>query len=163
MTGLAGAGGPAWTAALRVGCEPRARYLLCYEAPRIGALANRPLLPAGLVAFVSRGSARVSGGVPELDALCATEAAEAGLQGDFIASVSTQMQSAHERLTSRGAWKRPDGTEVGPYSSLGSPFGYLSASMSQLANGEYLTVTPTYVASGVHPAQVDGPSTNCQH
>jgi hypothetical protein len=53
------------------------------------------------------------GGLADADALCATEAAEAGLSGSFKALLAADGYSAEDRFDTDGdVWVRPDGVAI---------------------------------------------------
>jgi len=82
--------------------------LVCIETGHIAAVAVQP--QAGRFAFVSAGSFVAGGGLASADALCAGEAAAAGLPGTYLAALGSSAGAAFSRFSLTGpTWVRPDG------------------------------------------------------
>lgn len=81
-----------------------------------------PGVPPGVrIAFVSHGTLKGNAGAAGFDALCAQEAADAGLPGTFVALVATTTQSAIARAgldLTRALWYRPDGVKLSAWGSV---------------------------------------------
>ena len=85
--------------------------LLCLGIDRAGQLPD--LEPTGKLAFVSRGRVAGSAGRPAFDALCQSEATDAGLSGNFLAAVSMSGEPIADRFGGSGTtWQRVDGVEL---------------------------------------------------
>jgi hypothetical protein len=89
--------------------------LHCFETDyNVNITYNRV---AGRVAFVA-GSTQSGGGVALFDALCATDAASAGLPGTYLAFVGTSTASAASRFSSASTFVRTDGIPVAQAADL---------------------------------------------
>ncbi|MCC6847898.1 MAG: hypothetical protein IT294_05305 [Deltaproteobacteria bacterium] len=130
-------GGPvAWTARSNAGCDT-ARRLYCFQIDHTSNLAPPPT--SGKVAFVSTKAFLPGPGVDvaDADALCADNAAGAGLVGTFKALLATSTASAASRVTLAPLYVRPDGTPIaiGATVAAGSP---LESGIWQRADGTYV-------------------------
>jgi hypothetical protein len=92
------------------------RHLYCFE---IGKSVELPIEPAtaGPFAFVTEGQVRPTTGLADADALCASEAATAGLSGTFLALLSTSLATAVDRFTPNLVYVRVDGVRFGNITS----------------------------------------------
>jgi hypothetical protein len=102
-----------WTASYEVECEPSRLY--CFGVDQEWPV--RPaevLVPGSKRAFVTDGLFRPGGGLAAADALCAGEAAEAGLPGWFLALLPTTDASAASRFdgAAGAVWFRIDGAPI---------------------------------------------------
>jgi len=125
----------AWTAAFG-GCE---------VTQNLGTHANRGALPgsdaatpgkSGALFFVTDGRYNADlGGLTGADAICAKEASEAGLAGEFKAWLSTSTEHAKDRIAPVGPWRRVDGRQLFPgpsVSGLPEDFPTLTATGTDL-------------------------------
>jgi hypothetical protein len=82
--------------------------IYCFELGRNEVVAEEPFL-LGRYLFVSTAVFTSGGGIGPADAICASEAAAAGLLGEYRAMLPTMSESIAERLGSlAGIWRRPD-------------------------------------------------------
>ena len=129
-------GGPdAWTwhDSASGGCDGQ-RRLYCLGVGRDNPVA--PVAEAGRLAFLTREGFTPGGGLAAADALCQSEAVEAGLKGSFLALLSTEQAGAATRFSSSGPlWVRPDGVP-------------LAASAAELFGGGWLRVPLSVTADG---------------
>lgn len=141
MAGLFTRVGRRWTQAGVKGCKTPSR-LYCLGVDRDSPYTVSPV--AGRKAFVSKdGSYKPDLGLAAADALCASEAASAGLAGTFRALLATSSASAISRFDAGGApWVRLDGMP-------------LSATAAILAAGDAID-TPVFIdVDGTAPAVGD--------
>jgi len=85
-------------------------HLLCVETGRIITVATRP--DTGKQAFSTKIPWVPGGGRASADAHCASEAAAAGLTGDFLAAVATTTESIESRFTAGDIYRRIDGVRL---------------------------------------------------
>jgi hypothetical protein len=110
LIGLPDSGAGGWSGGAGASCGSQ-YALLCFGTDATRAVAPAP--SAGRRAFVSAGLRNGGVGLAALDALCASEAAAAGLGGTFKALVATTTASAVSRFDLQGApWVRTDGVPV---------------------------------------------------
>jgi len=74
-----------------------------------------PPQATGRIAFVSKGSWTPGGGIGTADALCQSEASNAGLSGSYRALLAGNGTTAASRFNTGGLpWRRPDGPAIAP-------------------------------------------------
>ncbi|MEZ4398852.1 MAG: hypothetical protein R3B06_02445 [Kofleriaceae bacterium] len=96
-----------WTAYSGNPCTSPLR-LYCFGIDRAASVTVTPV--AGRRIFMSQAAWSSGGGVASADALCASEAAAAGLTGTFKALLATTTASAASRFSTTGTpWVRTDG------------------------------------------------------
>jgi hypothetical protein len=114
-------------------------HLYCFGADGRGTLAP-PEPPAGARhAFVTQGLfTGALGGVAAADALCASEAADAGLAGGFFAAIASAPSTLADRFAGLdGGWYRVDGVPVGDVATLAT--GRWQTALTLTARGDWLT------------------------
>lgn len=87
--------------------------------PLVVPASNKP------IAFVSNGTMNGSEGRARADAICAIDAADAGLTGVFLAALSTSLEAAAKRFPDR-EYVRADGIELGRLLSTVTPNTFLN-------------------------------------
>lgn len=110
--GVSDAGDAYWTQwdSLPLGCDAPA-HLYCFGTDASAPLDFEPTV--GRVAFVSTQPLLPSVGLDVADSLCASEAGQGGLAGEFRALMATDTATAIDRFDLGGAaWVRPDGVPV---------------------------------------------------
>jgi hypothetical protein len=90
-------------------CEAQA-HLLCVEIGRIVPVAIAPA--SGRLAFVTAAMWTPGGGRDGADALCASEAAAAGVPGTFLAALATSTETIASRFAPGAPWRRVDGVRL---------------------------------------------------
>jgi hypothetical protein len=124
-----------WTSAVNAGCGGT-RRLYCLGVDR--AASVRPPPPGGRIAFLSAGNFAPEG-LAAADSLCAGEAEEAGLEGEFVAFLATQDGSAIDRVGTNGSvWTRPDGVALAADVAAFLAGPLWETSISQTAAGDYV-------------------------
>jgi len=129
--GMPYGGTAAWTAHALTTCGTPTR-IYCFGIDRVAPLARVPA--AGRRAFVTGAAFAPTGGVAAADALCAGEAATAGLAGSFRALVATGSASALSRfaIVPTRPWVRPDGIPLTP------DYVTLASAPNVTATGDYI-------------------------
>ena len=108
--GFTGSGPVQWTARGNVGCSRTGR-LYCFGVDRQATL--EPPVADGRVLFVSTATLSGASGVTAFDALCTSEAEDAGLAGSYRALVARLKVAATNRFDLDGEpWFRPDGVKL---------------------------------------------------
>ncbi len=107
-TGQSDAAAPLWTETGSQSCNS-ALHLYCFETDH--STPQHPPAAQAPIAFVSVGKLTGVGGLAAADAVCANEAAAAGLDGTFVALLATSTATARSRVGS-GPWSRIDGVVV---------------------------------------------------
>lgn len=134
--GLAGAGPVAWTQNGDAGCS-RAGVIYCFGVDRAAEI-EAPTA-AGRTMFVSTGTLLGSAGVAAFDATCASEAAAAGLSGNYLALVGRPVLAASGRFDLGGMpWFRPDGVQI-VSSAVALAESSTVAPIAVTAGGAYIT------------------------
>jgi hypothetical protein len=102
-----------WTASSERDCSPSRLYCFGVDREQPVRPADVPV-PGSRRAFVTDGLFRPGGGLVAADALCAAEAAEAGLPGSFLALLPTTSASAASRFdeAAGATWFRIDGAPL---------------------------------------------------
>jgi hypothetical protein len=157
--GLTDATGGAWTAQVDVGCGWALARFYCFGVD--GDAIVVPVASAGKKAFRTTGSFQTDTGLAGADALCATEAAGAGLPGTFLALLATSEASAASRFAELdgATWVRIDGVRLNrPGESLFDP-GTLVAPLNLDSSGAYGDINTTIGAVGARDLAT--PDTNC--
>lgn len=95
-----------------------AQHLYCFGVDHVVVL-DAPVPAPAPRAFVSRGTFASSTGRPVADAMCATEAADAGLVGAFVAAIPLAGETTASRFITSGLYHRTDGVLLGRI--LGEP------------------------------------------
>lgn len=122
LIGDVGAGPGWWTAWASQPCTGQAR-LACLGVDQQFDLVVEPTV--GRLAFVSNGFVPPTGGRDVADALCQTEAADAGHDGTFLSLLAVNGEAPADRFDPAGApWVRADGI---PVFEDGDAFGSLLA------------------------------------
>jgi len=85
-------------------------HLLCTEIDRVVPVATRP--DTGRMAFMSTTDWTPGGGRASADAHCASEAANAGLTGNFLAALATTTESLASRFPATEIYRRVDGVRL---------------------------------------------------
>jgi len=159
-TGGAGLVQASWPSSISgVASECRAfGPLYCFEIGHAAQVTSGGI--AGRIVFVSKGL-YAGGGVTTLDAMCASEAAAAGLTGTFISAVATTAQGIATRaVPDSRAWRRVDGVEVAAANQLFDGTT-LRSYVTQTADGSYVTPSVfTGAFDGVTPSMA---GTNCSN
>jgi hypothetical protein len=101
--------GAAWTAFAQASCVG-SYHLYCFGIDHITPLAAPA--PPQRYAFVSTETFAIGGGVTAADAVCASEASNAGLPGTYLAVLATASASAGSRFHVGFPWAKPDGAVV---------------------------------------------------
>jgi hypothetical protein len=108
--GLSHAGAGMFTIFGGTGCSV-ARRLYCFEVSRVAVV--EPTAESGRYAFITQSQWAPGGGIQSADSLCATEAANSGLPGTYLALLATNGASAASRFNAGlGPWRRMDGVRV---------------------------------------------------
>ncbi len=81
-------------------------HLLCTEIGRVRTVTTRP--DTGKLAFMTTNGGAPGGGRASADTHCASEAASAGLTGNFLAAVATTTESISSRFTAAQIYRRID-------------------------------------------------------
>jgi hypothetical protein len=111
-TGSSASVGAEWTTYGFEGCS-RGFHLYCFGVDHATPLVLPPPPPQARLAFLSAAKWQSGGGLESADALCAVEAASAGLSGEFIALLGQTGEIWSERLDLDGEpWYRPDGVRL---------------------------------------------------
>jgi len=98
-----------------VGCSAE-EHFYCFQIDRKSKVT--PPQATGRYAFVTQGFFTPGGGLAAADAMCANEAAAAGLAGTYLAAVATTTASAASRFNAAAApWVRTDGPALAPTAS----------------------------------------------
>ena len=87
------------------------RHLLCVETGRTVPVLIHPDLESPL-AFATRALWTPGGGRASADAVCAADAASAGLPGTFLATVATSTESIASRFAPGAVYRRIDGVRL---------------------------------------------------
>jgi hypothetical protein len=152
-----------WTDATPVPCGIPMR-LYCFGVDQNAPLP-RPKEP-GKGAFVSALSFQPDHGIGAADALCADEAAAAGLQGQFLALLATTTASAASRFDADPAaavWTRVDGVALNAPGLDLFGGGLLRAPLNVSSSGEYIgySADRLVVTGAANPRAVPDVSENC--
>lgn len=148
-------GGPVtWTARQNSNCST-ARRLYCFQVDHAAALVPSPT--SGKIAFVStKGFAPGPGvGVAGADALCASNATNAGLAGTYKAFLATTTASAASRVTLAPLYVRPDGIPIATGATLAAGSA-LDSGIWQRADGTYVPATGDLVYAGASSPSAAG-------
>jgi hypothetical protein len=147
LTGRAAAGPASWTARTNSTCGT-IRRLYCFQIDH-GSSDLVPAPTAGKVAFVStKGFTPGPGvGIAGADALCASNANDAGLAGTFKALLSTTTATAASRVTLAPLYVRPDGIPIASGTTIAAG-GVLDSGIWQRADGTYSPATGDIVYTG---------------
>jgi hypothetical protein len=87
--------------------------LYCFETGGVTPAPAIVRIPIGRYLFTTQSQLTLGGGIAAADALCTSEAAAAGLPGEYMAMMATSTQSIRDRLGSlMGPWRRPDDVVV---------------------------------------------------
>jgi hypothetical protein len=131
-----------WLADQPAPCEDAGSAIYCMQSTRLHAL-GKPLVPRGThFAFLSSATS-VGGGVAGFDAVCASDAIDAGLSASYFAFVATRDAGAIARLDGGGGiYYRTDGIRWTQGIKQLDNSELLSA-MDVLANGQVLGQVPS--------------------
>jgi hypothetical protein len=153
---------PLFTAGIGNDCSSSNTWrLYCLEVDWYSPLAFD--IPSGMrLAFVTQGALDGAQGVVGFDNMCAAEALDAGLPGQFEAFVETTDASAPSRFAADGgAWRRPDGVVLTKDAqSLLSLTLVPQATLQQHADGTYDTRYIGDVWTGIGGTNCLGWTTN---
>jgi hypothetical protein len=146
--GTTDATGGDWSSSSPAGCGPTLARFYCFGVD--GSAPVKPVPVPGRKAFVTAAMFKTDLGLAGADALCADEAAAAGLGGKFLALLATSTASAASRFADLdgAVWVRLDGV---PLNRAGeSPFdeGGLLAPLNVDSTGTYNL--SGYVTVGAH-------------
>ena len=135
--------------------------LLCFELGKYGVVAPTPPADNHRLAFIST-TKRTAPGLAHLDAICAGDAAAAGLPGTYLAAVPTSTASVASRFVAdQRPWRRPDGTLIAGPELLTAIDDYYTSFINQHADGTYTSMTTLGGASD--PTQVAAPQDTCNN
>lgn len=137
--------------------------LLCF-----GSDSSRPVTvtpAAGRRAFVSKNVFTSGGGLASADAICQSDATSAGLANasHFLALMATNTTSALSRFDmTKAAWVRIDGLPIVSKATdlVSAP---LMSSVSQYADGTYVTSVVAAFTGSESPATIDGTGVTCNN
>jgi hypothetical protein len=92
------------------------QHLICVETGRNVPVAPKP--DTGRVAFLSTNLYVPGGGLAAADALCASDASDAGQPGTFLAALATTTTAIADRFTPGQVWRRTDAIRLAPPGEL---------------------------------------------
>jgi hypothetical protein len=149
-----------WTEADFYPCQWLAP-IYCFGIDKAAPLNPTPA--EGNRAWLSTGPFRANTGVAGADAICAGEAAAAGLTGNFKALIATSTSSAADRFTSPigTVWVRPDGIPLNPPGvdlfTMGAPVTPLNVTL----RGQRVEVFTLVYVGSPRPRDLAALETNC--
>jgi hypothetical protein len=145
-----------WTETTTRACGSSSR-LYCFGIDH--NMAIEPRTTSGRFAFVTSGTwSPQVGDRSTADAVCASEAAAAGLPGSYLAVLATTTATAGSRFSAAGpTWVRPDGVAIGA-TAEDILDGNLRAPISVTAAGAYVGVSVATGASSIATVATAGSS-----
>ncbi len=158
MVAYAFNGASAWTNTNTVACTQPARFY-CFQVDRNVALTYAKAV--GRIAFVSVADFTPSSGIAVADAICANEAASAGLPGSYRALLGRSAASAASRFDTTGpTWVRPDGIALAA-SAQAFLQGDTETTMTITATGELRDVNEAITGIGASAFDTSDPTLTC--